>query len=193
MLGRSGQRFSFHSPNFLRSYVPRPETFRCIQTPALAIYTEAVRHNIASVLQLCGGNPLRWRPHVKTTKLPQVWQELFRAGVRRYKCATTRELQLLLDTLRKEAAETAAPPHAAETAGPEIIDVLLAYPVPRQGPVLDRVAQLNSARLGATDRIEVRISVLVEDASQAVTLPPGVGWFIDINPGGWFIARLHQG
>ena len=37
-----------------------------VRTPALAIYPEIVDSNIAATLRLLGGDPNRWRPHVKT-------------------------------------------------------------------------------------------------------------------------------
>ena len=41
-------------------------------SPALVVYLEAVRHNLRAMLAHVG-SPERWRPHVKTTKLPAVW------------------------------------------------------------------------------------------------------------------------
>ena len=46
-----------------------------IITPALAIYVDAVRHNIASVISKAG-DASRWRPHVKTSKTTTVWKEM---------------------------------------------------------------------------------------------------------------------
>src|SRR4051812_30012935 len=40
-----------------------------VLTPALAVYRDAVEHNIATTLRLLGNDPERWRPHVKTAKL----------------------------------------------------------------------------------------------------------------------------
>src|SRR3954464_2387999 len=61
-------------------------------TPALAIYPEVVRHNINRTVSLLGGDPNRWRPHVKTVKLAAMIRLLPAAGINSVKCATTLEL-----------------------------------------------------------------------------------------------------
>src|SRR3954467_4604107 len=63
-------------------------------TPALGIDLDAVEHNVDRMLALLGG-PERWRPHVKTSKFASVLELLLAKGVRRLKCANTRELELL--------------------------------------------------------------------------------------------------
>ena len=52
-----------------------------LQTPALVVYLDRVRANVQRVIELAGGAD-RWRPHLKTTKIPEVWAELLAAGVR---------------------------------------------------------------------------------------------------------------
>src|SRR3954451_24127864 len=61
-------------------------------TPALAIYPALVDHNIETTVRLLGGDPARWRPHIKTAKLSAVHRRLIAHGVTRLKCATTLEL-----------------------------------------------------------------------------------------------------
>lgn len=82
-------------------------------TPALVIDLDVVDANIAAVLAVSGSAD-RWRPHVKTVKQGVVVDALLDAGVRRMKCATLAELDLLL--ARADARGVA-------------IDVLFAYPV----------------------------------------------------------------
>jgi D-serine deaminase-like pyridoxal phosphate-dependent protein len=124
-------------------------------TPALLIYDEAVDSNIAATLQMCGGAN-RWRPHVKTAKLAVVMQRLLDHGVCQFKCATTRELDVL--------CQLGAP------------DVLLAFPV--VGANAQRVIELALAYPGT------RVSVLVESAAQlAQWRGVPVSIFIDLNPG----------
>ena len=65
-------------------------------SPALLIFMDRVRSNVAQMLEYMGGDPNRWRPHLKTTKTPEVWRELILSGVRNFKCATTREAEVLL-------------------------------------------------------------------------------------------------
>ena len=129
------------------------------QTPALVVYLPRVRENVRRVLDLAGG-PERWRPHVKTTKIPAVFAELVRAGLHRFKCATTREARYLLETLRAEGM-----------AG----DVLLAHPL--RGPGLDRLGELAGEHPGA------RLAVLCEDADLISEIPAALGIFVDVNSG----------
>lgn len=133
-----------------------------LQTPALLIHLDRVRHNVAAMLAAVGGNPARWRPHVKTCKVPEVLTVLLHHGVRRFKCATTREAEVLL-----QAA-------AAAAAGP--IDVLLA--MAQRGPNLERFANLAAAAPGS------RFALLSEDPAHAADLRArGLGVFVDLDPG----------
>ena len=70
------------------------------QTPCLLIDLACVRHNLASMTRYLEGDLGRWRPHVKTCKVPEVLDLLLQAGVRHFKCATTREADVLLSRSR---------------------------------------------------------------------------------------------
>ncbi len=129
-------------------------------SPALVIYLDRVRDNVRTVLALTRG-PERWRPHVKTTKTPEIFQQLVREGVRRFKCATTRELDVLLQTLDHEGVS-----HG---------DVLVAYPL--VGPALGALHTI------ASRHPQAKVSVLCEDAQTAAQLPANIGVFVDVNPG----------
>jgi D-serine deaminase-like pyridoxal phosphate-dependent protein len=90
-----------------------------LDTPALVVYPERVRQNIARAVGMVG-DAVRLRPHVKTHKSPAVTRLMLDAGIRRFKCATIAEAEML--------AVAGAP------------DVLLAYqPV---GPKVGRLIQL---------------------------------------------------
>ncbi len=127
-------------------------------TPALVIFLEQVRENLARLIDRAG-DPDRLRPHVKTAKIPEVFAEEARAGIRCFKCATTREAEQLLTVLARERIEDA--------------DLLVAYP--HVGPNLERLATLARAHP------ETRTSVLVEDPELAVPEPLGI--FADVNCG----------
>jgi D-serine deaminase-like pyridoxal phosphate-dependent protein len=92
----------------------------CFLTPALAIYPEFVDANIANTIRLVGGDPKRWRPHVKTAKLEFTMRRMTRVGVTACKAATTLELK------------------TACAAG--FTDVLLAYPA--VGATVRRVLEI---------------------------------------------------
>lgn len=125
-------------------------------TPGLLIYAEVVDANIATTIGLLGGDPGRWRPHVKTAKLAWVMRRMLAAGIRQFKCATTRELETLCDL--------GAP------------DVLLAFPL--VGANARRAAQIAAAHPAT------RVAALVEAPEQiAQWRDTPVALFIDINPG----------
>jgi D-threonine aldolase len=90
-----------------------------LDTPALVVYPERVRENIRLAIEMTG-SPDRLRPHVKTHKSPAVTRLMLEAGIRRFKCATIAEAEML--------------------AGEGAPDVLLAYqPI---GPKAARLATL---------------------------------------------------
>jgi len=126
-------------------------------TPALLIYPAVVRANIEATLRMAGGDANRWRPHLKTAKIPAVIRMLIAAGVRNVKCSTTLEL---LVACQEGAA-----------------DVLLAFSV--TGANARRVLQIAESYRGKT-----RISVLVETEEQLTAWQgEAVGIFLDINSG----------
>jgi D-serine deaminase-like pyridoxal phosphate-dependent protein len=146
---------------FILSELPWDERHRVagiegILTPALVVYPEIVASNIGRTLHLLGGDPDRWRPHIKTSKLAYTLRMLVERGIRSFKCATTLELLV--------ACNSGA------------IDVLLAYPV--VGANARRVLEI------ANQFPHVRISVLVENQEQIRQWRgSSVGVFVDINPG----------
>lgn len=90
-----------------------------LDTPALVVYPQRVRENIRLAIEMVG-SPDRLRPHVKTHKSPAVTRLMLEAGIRRFKCATIAEAEML--------------------AGEGAPDVLLAYqPI---GPKVLRLAAL---------------------------------------------------
>ncbi|KAH8091868.1 serine dehydratase [Aureococcus anophagefferens] len=89
-------------------------------TPALIIYAEHVRWNIARVVAACG-SPTRWQPHIKTVKSSWALDALCDAGVRHFKCATSREAELLGSTL------------AARDGAFEVLVAFRTGPTPRLG------------------------------------------------------------
>jgi D-serine deaminase-like pyridoxal phosphate-dependent protein len=130
--------------------------FSKVMTPALAIYVDVVDSNIQTTLELLGGDPERWRPHVKTTKLAAGMRRLIAKGIRNFKCATTLELVTVCEAGAK--------------------DVVVAYP--SLGARAERIRQVASLFP------DVRISVLIESEEEIeLWRRSGVGVFIDVNPG----------
>ena len=130
-------------------------------SPALFVFMDAVRDNIATMLAHCDGDASRWRPHLKTTKMAPVYRELVTAGVRRFKCATVREAEVMLAVLRQQGVADA--------------DLLVAYP--HVEPNLSLLGGLAAAHP------ETRLSVLAEDAEGVAAVPPELGVFVDVNVG----------
>ena len=142
-------------------------------SPSTIVWLDRVRRNVARIVEALDGDPSRWRPHVKTTKLPAVWRELVGAGVSHFKCATTREARHLLLTLEEAGVEG---------------DVLLSHPL--VGPNLGALGKL------ASSFPRSQVSVLVEDPELAQQVPSHLGLFVDVNPGmdrtGIPASRSHQ-
>jgi len=146
---------------FMVSEFPWDERYRVagiesVLTPALMVYPEIVASNIARTLHLLGGEPDRWRAHIKTSKLAYTLRMLVERGIRNFKCATTLELLMAC--------------HGGAA------DVLLAYPV--VGANARRALEI------ADQFPHVRISVLVENEEQVRQWRgSSVDLFVDINPG----------
>ena len=130
-------------------------------SPALIIDLDRVRGNLRQMQADLGGDFNRWRPHLKTSKIPAVYAELLRAGVRQFKCATTREAAVFLEVVRQESMSG--------------IDLLVAYP--HVQPAISRLQHL------AVEYPEVRLSVLCEDPALVAAITPHLSIFIDLNPG----------
>lgn len=130
-------------------------------TPALCIYRPIVEANVGRILVILGGDPGRWRPHLKTTKSPDLWRLLLERGIRQFKCATTREARLLLET--------------ADAAGHPDVDLLIAYP--HVEPALSQLAAL------ARRFPRARVSVLCETPEAAHAIPNELGIFPDLDSG----------
>lgn len=79
-----------------------------IFSPALIFFKDLIRNNIAEVIRIAG-SPARLRPHVKTHKTREIVQMELDVGIKKHKCATLAEAEML--------AQVGAP------------DVLIAYPI----------------------------------------------------------------
>lgn len=131
-----------------------------LDSPAVVVYEDRVRHNIGLLLQMAPA--ARLRPHVKTHKCGEVTGLMLQAGLKKFKCATIAEAEML--------ALAGAP------------DVLLAYqPV---GPRLQRFLEL------ITTYPRTRFSCLVDAAPSAAAIDDAavrhqlrIPVFIDLNVG----------
>ncbi|MBV6441420.1 MAG: D-TA family PLP-dependent enzyme [Haliscomenobacteraceae bacterium CHB4] len=132
-----------------------------IDSPALVVFPERVRANVQTAIRMAG-EVERLRPHVKTNKSAEVTRLMMQAGIRKFKCATIAEAEML------------------GMCGAN--DVLLAYqPL---GPKLQRLVELVK-KYPAT-----RYSCLVDNLSAAEAQSAvfaehrlNVPVFIDLNTG----------
>jgi len=134
---------------------------REVDSPALLVYPERIKHNIAMAITMIGDRS-RLRPHVKTHKTKEILQLQLDAGITKFKCATIAEAEML--------GECGAP------------DVLLAYPV--YGPKLVRFLNL-MARFR-----QIKFSVIVDNERAARDLSEAasaagetINTYIDLNVG----------
>jgi D-threonine aldolase len=132
-----------------------------LDTPALAIYPDRVKNNIDALVKSID-DVKRLRPHVKTHKSPEVTKMMLAAGVKKFKCATIAEAEML--------ATARAP------------DILLAYqPL---GPKANRLAELTKKFPSTTfaaliDNLDVakHIAKVFVESGQTLSV------YIDLNIG----------
>ncbi|MEN9676683.1 MAG: hypothetical protein RIS76_2579 [Verrucomicrobiota bacterium] len=67
-----------------------------VPSPSLLIHPDRIEENLRRMIALAGGAD-RLRPHVKTHKLPQVVALKRAAGIRKFKCATIAEAEMVAD------------------------------------------------------------------------------------------------
>lgn len=65
-----------------------------VDSPALIVYPERVKENIAKAIAMAGNADVM-RPHVKTHKMETVCRMMLGAGIRKFKCATIAEAEML--------------------------------------------------------------------------------------------------
>ncbi|HEY7327720.1 MAG TPA: D-TA family PLP-dependent enzyme [Gemmataceae bacterium] len=112
-----------------------------IFSPALVFYKELILSNIARSIELAGGAE-RLRPHVKTHKTREIIRLEMEAGIRKHKCATIAEAEMV--------------------ASCGVPDLLIAYPI--VGPNCGRLARLMHAYP------HCRFSVLADHAAGIMAL-----------------------
>ena len=161
-------------------------------SPSLVVYADVLRQNVERVIKACGGAH-RWQPHIKTVKSKDMIRELINSGVKQFKCATSREAELLGQTLRGRGD------------GP--FEVVVSYP--HTGPTLARIAaaaracRYGNASDGDAEEDIVSWAVIVEDVAGAREVveagrtrdpllnigsfdedrPVALDVYLDINPG----------
>lgn len=88
-------------------------------TPSILIYPDRIEENIRRMISIAG-DVSRLRPHIKTHKIPEIIHLQVDLGIRKFKCATMSEVEMV-----------------AENGGN---DILLAYPL--AGPSIPRFLKI---------------------------------------------------
>jgi D-threonine aldolase len=115
-----------------------------VYSPALLFYKPLIEHNIAQAVALAG-SPERLRPHAKTHKTREIIQLEMAAGIRKHKCATLAEADMI--------------------AGCGVNDVFIAYNM--VGPNCQRLARLAQNYPGCRFSITGDDSAAVKALSEA--------------------------
>lgn len=128
-----------------------------IDSPALAFYPDRISGNIELAKRIVG-DPDRLRPHVKTNKSAEVSRMLLDAGIRKFKCATIAEAEMLG---RIKAPDVLL---AYQPVGPKIsrlLDLVQAYPDTHYSCLVDQAE--NARALSALCEIRhLTLDVLVD-------------------------------
>lgn len=132
-----------------------------VDSPALLIYPERVQKNIQHLIEIAG-NRDRLIPHVKTHKMAEVARMHVEAEIRRFKCSTIAEAEMLA------------------TSGAE--EILLAYqPVgPKLGRLIQLATQYPSISFGALVDNESSLSRISHQCKQAGI---ALRLWLDVNNG----------
>jgi D-serine deaminase-like pyridoxal phosphate-dependent protein len=128
-----------------------------VPSPALLVYPDRIDENIRRLVRVAGG-PARLRPHLKTTKLPEVVRALMDQGITRFKVATLAEAEM--------AAAASAPDVllAYQPVGPnvaQLIDLVIAFPRTSFSALIDDESALRMLAAAAAAQ-DVSIPVLLD-------------------------------
>src|SRR4051812_7983487 len=132
-----------------------------VPSPALLVYPDRVEENIRRMIRGAGGVQ-RLRPHMKTSKLPEVIRMQMDQGITKFKCATVAEAEMV--------------------AGCQAPDVLLAYqPVgPNVTRLIEPVRRFPATTFSALADDEQTIRALSKAAAAAATT---LNLYIDLDVG----------
>lgn len=132
-----------------------------LDSPALVVYPDRVRQNIRLLTEAID-DLIRLRPHVKTHKSQEASQLMLAAGIRKFKCATIAEAQMLAMAGAPDVLLAYQPVGAKQQ---RLIELMQAYPETAFACIVDN---LTTARQ------------LAEQADRAGLVVPV---YIDLNVG----------
>lgn len=141
-----------------------------IDTPALVIYPDRVSENIR-LLKTMLPEVDRLRPHIKTNKSPEVTSLLLEAGIRKFKCATIAEAEML--------ASQGAPDVllAYQPVGPKairLIHLMRKYPATQFSCLVDSVDVGRSlSSLANHENLQIAVFIDVNVGMNRTGIPVG--------------------
>jgi len=118
-----------------------------IDSPALVIYPERVKKNI-DLLKSMIDDVQRLRPHIKTHKTKEAALLMMEAGIRKFKCATIAEAEMLAGIMAPDVLL------AYQPVGPKIrrlIALIKSYPATRLSCLFDNIISAKEIATKASD------------------------------------------
>ena len=139
-------------------------------TPALVVYPDRVRQNIA-LLTSSIDDVSRLRPHVKTHKSADATRLMLEAGIRKFKCATIAEAEMLA---RQNAPDVLLAYQPNEVKSRRLLALIQAYPQTTFACLVDNLvsAQILSELAVAAGAV-VPVYVDLNVGMNRTGIPPG--------------------
>lgn len=139
-------------------------------SPALIYYRDAITENLEQIIRLAGGPERLW-PHVKSHKCVEMVKLQISRGIRRFKCATIAEMEMVCQAGAEAAILAMAP------AGPTARRLLAlgeAYPAVRLLGIVDCEQHLRAyAAAAAAAHTEAELLVDVNMGMDRTGIPTG--------------------
>lgn len=141
-----------------------------LDTPALVVFPERVKHNIDLAIQMVG-NANRLRPHIKTNKCKEACQMILDAGIQQFKCATIAEAEMLGQLKAKDVLL------AYQPLGPKLqrfIELIKKYPQTNFACLTDNeAAAKEQANAFTQNSIKVRVFIDLNIGMNRTGIAPG--------------------
>lgn len=112
--------------------------FEHIDSPALLVYPEIVRKNIAEMIKIAG-SAARLRPHIKTHKTAEGIRLMQEQGIFKFKCATIAEAELLALNNAKDVLLAHQP---VGLKIDRLINLIKAFPDSKFSTIVDNIEQV---------------------------------------------------
>jgi D-threonine aldolase len=143
-----------------------------VDSPALLVYPDRVRKNISKAIEMIG-EVERLRPHVKTSKSPDVARLMMEAGIQKFKTATIAESEMLAICGAKDVLL------AYQPVGPKILRfaaLIKKYPATHFSCLVDNLAaaQEMDAAFGE-QQLTVNVFIDLDLGQHRTGILPGIG------------------